>query len=59
LEAFKQTAAFNDVGASLQRSHVDLVINFNMALFETSSFVAYATFVGAVIALIMTAFMWS
>ncbi len=30
-----------------------------MALFETSSFVASATFVGAVIALIMTAFMWN
>ncbi|MBT3995246.1 MAG: response regulator [Chloroflexi bacterium] len=30
-----------------------------MAQFETSSFVASATFVGAVIALIMTAFMWN
>jgi signal transduction histidine kinase/PAS domain-containing protein/ActR/RegA family two-component response regulator len=30
-----------------------------MAVFETSSFVASATFVGAVIALVMTAFMWN
>ena len=30
-----------------------------MALFETSSFVASATFVGAVVALVMTAFMWN
>jgi signal transduction histidine kinase/CheY-like chemotaxis protein/PAS domain-containing protein len=30
-----------------------------MAFFETSSFVASATFVGAVVALVMTAFMWN
>lgn len=30
-----------------------------MAFFETASFVASATFVGAVIALVMTAFMWN
>jgi len=30
-----------------------------MEMFETSSFVASATFVGAVIALVMTAFLWN